>query len=206
MAPTQTKYSFSPGSCAGVLAVLTSSFFLVLYRSEIDVVIASIFFTLCCATDTIKGKIPNLLNAGLIVAGICFNGWHGGIDGILSSLGGLTLGICLLLLFYLMGGVGAGDVKALGAVGALVGPSTLLHVFVYMGFFGGTLAVLHYLYFSDIKSKARKVWVSAQAFILTRDPTAIKSSTNSKGDSLRFPYATAIAFGYYAFLMWGEVL
>jgi len=200
------KYTSAPGFFTGAAAIVASNYFLIQFRGEIDVVVASIYFTLVCATDTLKNKIPNILNAGLILAGVCFNGWQNGLSGVFTSVTGLVLGIGLLLLFYLMGGVGAGDVKALGAVGALVGPTDLLHIFVYMGFFGGGLAILHYLFYSDVKSKLKQAWVSVQASVLTRDPAAIRLSHKSEKTSLRFPYATAIAFGYYAFLVWGEVI
>jgi len=45
-----------------------------------------------------------------------------GSQGILFSLEGLGTGLGLFLLLYVSGGVGAGDVKLMGAVGALVGP------------------------------------------------------------------------------------
>lgn len=176
-------------------------------RDDLSIVAASIYFTLACTIDTFKSKIPNLLNACLLIAGFSISTAALGMHGFLLSLSGLGLGIGLLLLPYIMGGMGAGDVKALGALGALVGPFDLLHVFVYTGLYGGGIALLHYLLHADIKKSIRKGWLSTSALALTwgthsNAPPKIPSDKAS----LRFPYATAIAFGYYSFVCWGGVL
>ncbi|MBW2186737.1 MAG: prepilin peptidase [Deltaproteobacteria bacterium] len=46
-----------------------------------------------------------------------------GFSGFTTSVAGLVTGLLLLIIPYLMGGMGAGDVKALAALGALLGPS-----------------------------------------------------------------------------------
>ena len=176
-------------------------------RDDISIVAASIFFTLACTTDTFKSKIPNLLNACLLVAGITINTTALGMQGFLLSLAGLCLGIGLLLLPYLMGGIGAGDVKALGALGALVGPYNLLNVFVYMGLFGGGLALLHYLYQADIKKTVREGWLSVCVSALNQKAHCmLPKNPGSRKGTLRFPYSAAIALGYYSFVYWGGVL
>jgi prepilin peptidase CpaA len=165
-------------------------------------VIASIYFIFACAFDTIKAKIPNILNAGLAIAGPAFFFHTAGWTGLLTSLAGLVLGLGLLLLPWLMGGMGAGDVKALGALGALLGPRPLLHVFIYMGLIGGIMAILHYLFERNLKEKAAEWLHTIKATVLTNDPNMI---VPSKTETLRFPYAAAIAFGYYTYLSFGGV-
>ena len=112
----------TPSHITGLIAVTISIYFMIALRNDLSIVVASIFFTLACTTDTLKCKIPNLLNASLLVAGIVIFTVKLGVPGFLSSLSGLGLGLALLLLPYIMGGIGAGDVKALGALGALIGP------------------------------------------------------------------------------------
>jgi prepilin peptidase CpaA len=72
-----------------------------------------------------------------------------------------------------------------------------------MAFFGGAMAVLHYLFEHNVKEKASEWLVSVKASVLTMDPSMIKPA---KSESLRFPYAAAIAFGYYTYLTLGGVL
>jgi prepilin peptidase CpaA len=114
----------------------------------------------------------------------------------------MALGLGLLLLPWLMGGMGAGDVKALGALGAVLGPEQVFHVFLYMGLYGGVLAILHYLFARNIKAKAAEWLGSLKATVLTNDPAMI---IPTKTEPLRFPYAAAIAFGYYTYLAYGGV-
>lgn len=201
------KVEITPSHITGLIAVAVSTYFLIMQRDDLSIVAASIYFMLACTTDTFKAKIPNLLNACLLVAGITINTMALGMQGFLFSLAGLGLGIGLLLLPYLMGGLGAGDVKALGALGALIGPYDLLHVFVYMGLFGGGFALLHYLFQADIKKTIREGWLSVCASALTQKAHYIlPQNPGSRKGSLRFPYSAAIALGYYSFVYWGGVL
>lgn len=192
-----------PRLLVGSLAIAVALVFLVTHRADAIVVIASLYFILACASDALRSKIPNLLNAALALAGLILNYVNGGLSGLTYSALGLLLGIGLLFLPWLMGGFGAGDVKALGALGALLGPRPLLHVFVYMAFFGGAMAILHYLCERNVREKAGAWWVSVRATVLLRDPRMIKPAQT---ESLRFPYAAAIAFGYYTYLVYGGVL
>ncbi|MBE9535480.1 MAG: prepilin peptidase [Proteobacteria bacterium] len=197
----------TPSHITGLIAVAISLYFLIVQRDDLSIVAASVYFTLACTTDTFKSKIPNLLNVCLLVAGITLSVMALGMQGFLLSLSGLGLGVGLLLLPYLMGGIGAGDVKALGALGALIGPYDLLHVFVYMGLYGGGLALFHYLFQADIKNALHEGWLSARASVFTKRVQRLSPSNHgSHKGMLRFPYAAAIAFGYYSFVYWGGIL
>ena len=59
-----------------------------------------------------------------------------------------------------MGGTGAGDVKALAALGAVLGSGAVFQVFLYTAVIGGVLAIFHYALNHDLKKKCSK-WFSA---------------------------------------------
>lgn len=89
-------------------------------------------------TDTKTGKIYNWLTFPAIIAGwiLClyFNSWTGLGYSFLATLAGIALYLPLALL----GAYGMGDVKLMGAVGALCGSAFTLNVFLYtsvLGFF-----------------------------------------------------------------------
>lgn len=65
-----------------------------------------------------------------------------GLGGIAFSVEGMLLGIGLLIIFYLKGGMGAGDVKLLGAVGAWMGPIGVFTAFFCIALIGGAYAVI----------------------------------------------------------------
>jgi len=195
-----------PRYLTGLAAISLALFFLTRGSNQgwpdATLALVSIYLILACAIDTLKSKIPNLLNAGLATAGLAMFVYHGGWPGLLTSLLGLALGLGLLLLPWLMGGMGAGDVKALGALGAVLGPDQIFHVFIYMGLYGGLLAILHYVFARNIKIKTVEWLGSFKATILTKDPAMI---IPTKTEPLRFPYAAAITFGYYTYLSYGSV-
>jgi prepilin peptidase CpaA len=71
-----------------------------------------------------------------------------------------------------------------------------------MGLIGGGMAILHYLFERNLKEKSAEWLVSIKAVVITNDPNMI---IPTKTESLRFPYAAAIAFGYYTYLTFGAV-
>jgi len=193
----------TPRYLTGLGAAVLAFFFLVNQRTDPTIVTASIFFILACTTDTLQARIPNVLTVGLAVTGVAINIAIANMPGLLDSLLGLSLGFGLLLLPYMMGGFGAGDVKALAALGALVGPQTILHSFIYMALFGGAMAVLHYIFQTNLKNKIKEFWGGLKAAVLTGD---LRLMRPEKTEPLRFPYAAAIAFGYFSYIHWGGIL
>ena len=78
-------------------------------------------------------RIPNFLTFGGALAGVVFQTTVMGWNGLLQALTGMLLGLALLLLPYILGGMGAGDVKALAALGAWLGPRAIFSVFLLYG-------------------------------------------------------------------------
>lgn len=88
-------------------------------------------------------RIPNQLTVGLALFGLIINLLQGNI---LASIYGLLLGGLLLIIPFALRGIGAGDVKLLAAVGAVLGPQLVLVVFLYGAIVGGGFALLHLYY------------------------------------------------------------
>lgn len=87
-------------------------------------------------------KIPNWLTFGGFFLAVVIHACSSGLAGILSSVLGFLVGLLLLLIPYLLGGMGAGDVKLLGAVGALVGCKSVINIFIYSAVSGLFLSLL----------------------------------------------------------------
>lgn len=78
-----------------------------------------------------------------MVLGFVINGIIGPPDGgLLFSLKGMGLAFGVYMLFYLLHAMGAGDVKLMAAVGALVGPSRWFGVFLVSAIVGGIMALI----------------------------------------------------------------
>lgn len=91
--------------------------------------------------DLARRRMPNWLTFGLMGLGLGMGFIAGGSAGLAVSLQGLLLGGALLFIPFLLGGMGAGDVKLLAAIGALKGPFFVLWAFLYGALAGGVLAV-----------------------------------------------------------------
>src|ERR1700722_13913601 len=79
-------------------------------------------------TDWRSRRIPNWLTVTALLIGIATNSWLHGWAGAKTSLLGAGLGLLLLLPFVLIRSLGAGDWKLVGALGAFLGPQSLLTV------------------------------------------------------------------------------
>ena len=79
---------------------------------------AGIIATVALFTDTRRGRIPNWLTFPALGLGVALHSFVGGGDGLLFAAEGAALGLGLFLVPFLIGGMGAGDVKLLAALGA----------------------------------------------------------------------------------------
>lgn len=97
---------------------------------------------LACVTDLRTRRIPNLLTFGAALAALVFFVVTGGMRGLGLSAAGWVVGLAVFLPFFLLGGMGAGDVKLVAALGAWLGPGKVVWVALYGGIAGGVLAIL----------------------------------------------------------------
>src|SRR3954464_2790904 len=99
----------------------------------------------CAVTDLWKGRIYNSVTYPEIVAGFVVQIALHGAPGVWIALGGFAVGFFPAFVLFALGGMGGGDVKLLGAIGAIAGAvaatETLILAFLVGGFFAlGKLA------------------------------------------------------------------
>lgn len=171
---------------------------------SLPLLFASAFLFLCCATDTFLDEIPNPLNLALILVAILYHGVNAGMGGIATALLGLLLGGALLLIPYLLGGMGAGDVKALAALGALLGPAGIFQTFLYASLIGGFVALLYLIARTGAIQLLHRGMGALLLLLRTGDWKALLPARTAVGE--RFPYAVSFCFGFVAYLTWGDLL
>ena len=86
-------------------------------------------------------RIPNILVAVTVVAGLAVNTIFGGLHGTLSGVEGFALAFIPMFLIHLFGAMGAGDVKLCGAVGAVLGASMVPSTLIVIIMLGAALAI-----------------------------------------------------------------
>jgi prepilin peptidase CpaA len=88
-------------------------------------------------------RIPNWVSVGGAVLGVLLNGFlYRGFPGITFALSGMGLGFGLYFLLYLLHAMGAGDVKLMGAAGALVGWRDWFGIFLLTALIGGIMGLI----------------------------------------------------------------
>ena len=147
-----------------------------------------VLFVSAAVTDLKWKKIFNLQTYTAIICGISLHSLMAGWDGALFSFSGLLVGSALLLVFFLMGGVGAGDVKLLGAIGALKGTTFVLWNMFYTGLIGGAMAIAVII----LKGAGGKIFKNMFQFL--RHPLTAQNEETKK-ENLYIPYGVAISIG-----------
>jgi prepilin peptidase CpaA len=98
----------------------------------------------CAATfdDLRRRHVANSINLAGLAAGLVYHTVHRGFAGLAWSAGGALAGFAVFLIFYVLGGMGAGDVKLSAAFGALLGPSGILLAALLTAPLGAVLAAV----------------------------------------------------------------
>ena len=134
-------------------------------------------------------RIPNRLVAVLALLGIAYSVARApGIPGLSQAGGGLLAGLACWLPFYLMGWLGAGDVKLYAAAGAWLGPARAVEGALVGALFGAVLSLIWMAKSQGMKRAAQTLGMAAATpGMLAPDSSPSKRST--------LPYGVAIAFG-----------
>ncbi|GMU80566.1 MAG: hypothetical protein AMXMBFR47_04370 [Planctomycetota bacterium] len=92
--------------------------------------------------DFAERRVPNWLNAALALAGLGAQFAFGGWNGLGVAMLGLLVGFGVLIVPWMMHGMGAGDVKLMAAIGAWLGPWLTLLSFGAGAIIGGVAAII----------------------------------------------------------------
>ncbi len=171
------------------------------------IIFLSIILIAAAVNDMRFQKIPNLLTYPAMAVALGCHVVMNGLDGLLFSAGGLALGIAVFILPYLMGGMGAGDAKLMGAVGAILGARGVFIAFLFTAIIGGVYAlILVLIKRQDCKCFYIKQGATLKTFIFTRQFIPISGDSNEKNP--RRCYGIAIAMGtlFSVFLELLEIL
>jgi prepilin peptidase CpaA len=139
--------------------------------------------------DVRSRRIPNALTATM--AGIGVGLASTGLSGIslAASMGGFVAGLALMLPGHALGATGAGDVKLMAAVGAIVGFHMAVTAFLFTAIAGGVLAIV-------VALRRRRLSATlAGTGRLIAAPADVRREIRSAAPVSRFAYGPAIAIG-----------
>ena len=145
-------------------------------------------------------RIPNSFTYPSILIGLTYHCCLAGFGGLRFSLFGTLTGIGLLFIPYLIGKMGAGDAKLLGAVGSFIGAKSVFITFLFTAIVGGIYALLIlFLYNKKFKGFFTNFYYSGVNLLVTRQYV----SFNNEEDIRQRPklcYGLAIAAGTGIFI------
>ena len=141
-------------------------------------------------------RIPNRLNITAALLGIVLNAlfFHG--HGVASAF--LGIGVALLVYFplYLLRGMGAGDVKLMMAIGAIVGPSNWFQIFVVTALCGGFFALCLIVFKRRFHDTVLNCYLMLSEMCHLRAPHHSSAQLDvSSSAALRLPHGVSIAVG-----------
>jgi prepilin peptidase CpaA len=147
-------------------------------------------------------RVPNWLTLSGLMLGIALNIFVSGRAGLVTSSAGFGLAVLVYAPLYLLRGIGAGDLKLMAAVGAIVGPGNWLVIFVFSALAGGVAALV----LAAAKKRLRRTFENLW-FVLAR-LSSVKAPHSDRPDlavgspeALHLPHAVVIGCGTIAFLL-----
>ena len=156
------------------------------------------FYIICGAyllaafiTDIRSMKIPNWLTLPVTAIGVAAHFIWGGWQGVLFSLAGFAAGFGMLFLMYVIGAVGAGDVKLFGGIGAWTGFTFGIHVIVYSILYAGLIGLVILLFRRDAAKRVRTMAFNLLSFFKLG---SLKLVSHEK--TLKFPFMLAMLPGF----------
>lgn len=159
---------------------------------------------LAAVIDVRTHRIPNWLTFSSLGLGLVLQFAVHGKAGLLMGGLGVLVGAGLFLLPFILGGLGPGDVKLMGAAGAFLGPKDALWAVLFTGVAGGVLAIAWALLHGQLSRAMGRTGALVAAAIDPRRRSAQGGlpTLERDGNKWSIPYGVAIAFGVALSLWW----
>jgi len=146
--------------------------------------------------DLARRQIANWIPLSALAAGFGWQIGKSGWPGVLTALAGTVVGFAVFLIFYLLGGMGGGDVKLMAGFGALLGAGRLLEAALWTAGVGGIMAV-GVLGWKALRRQIGK-WTGRT---LSGGVDSATLSLEEREREASIPYAPAIALGVWLSLV-----
>jgi len=145
-------------------------------------------------------RVPNWMTYSMILAGLAFNTWTGGTEGLGFGAWGMVVGLLCLMPLYAVGGMGAGDVKLMAGIGAWLGATVTWNAFLVSTVVGGLMALVMVLYRKSWSKHYNNFWMILHEFKAVKNPAELsRIAAERKPQMLLLPYGIPICIGSIAY-------
>jgi prepilin peptidase CpaA len=163
--------------------------------------LVSVVLIVAAVIDGYELRVPNWITFPFILSGWAYSTYAYGLEGLGWSLGGTALGMSILLLFYMIGGMGAGDVKLMGGVGAWIYFTHTWYCILGFAITGAVMAIAMVLVRGKWRHHYQQFWQIAREIMVIRDPEKLAAiAAERKPTMMLLPYGIPIAIatiGYF---------
>jgi len=160
-------------------------------------------------TDLRWRRIPNWLTVSTLAGGVLVNAliaYPAPLEGVWLSAKGFALAFGLNLVMYMLHMTGAGDVKLLAAIGAAVGCSDFVGIFLLSALIGGVLAIVLMLIKGRVRQTLWNVAYMAGELMKWHSPYLTREQLDvGSNKALRLPGAVRICLGVVSFLVMARI-
>jgi prepilin peptidase CpaA len=167
-------------------------------------VIISALLILALVSDLTTYRIKNSITYSFMLVGLIANFVLKGPEGVLFSLQGIMLPVVGLILLYIMRTIGAGDIKLLSAVGAMMGASFILYATVYSFICGGVIASLLILIRRNGIERFKYLLSYMKSCLISMELLQY-ADFKDKQDNGKFHFSIAVASGTVAAFIIGRL-
>lgn len=151
-----------------------------------------ITLVICCITDLKVRKIYNKIIFPILFSVLLLQLILNGFSGLKISLLGFASGIAILIIPFILGGLGAGDVKLLALIGALKGGIFAINTALYMFIIGGAIALIIIIFHKETMNFFKSFVYFLLGLVSGHRYNLVFSTTPF---IQKFPYSIAIAGG-----------
>ena len=139
----------------------------------------------------------------MVLSGLIYTTWVGGLSGMGFGLWGMTVGLLTLLPLYAVGGMGAGDVKMMAAIGAWVHCTITFYAFCVSAIVGAILAVIMVIAAGEGRKHFNQFFFLLNEITTIRNPEALAEIATERKTSMRLlPYGIPLAIGTVSYFAW----
>ncbi len=170
----------------------------------VPVVVVSVFSLVAAMIDLWRFRVHNLLTFPLLISGVIYHTLiaylflpeASVLDGLQWAFAGIGFGFGVLVVPYVMGGMGSADVKLMAAVGAWLGLVLTFCVFLISGLLAGLVAATKILWHQSLTETWEHIRILGYRVVaFFRYFSAEENLENAVDQQRVIPFGAVVALG-----------
>lgn len=154
----------------------------------ITIIMLFIISAVSAYTDLKYGVIKNRVVLVGVLGGLILGFINNGLEGVIKSLFGIVIPFIILFILFAIGGLGAGDIKLICALGSLMGAKFAVNNFILSIGISFIMLLLNSMLDKNTFKKIKEFFFSISNMVLAKKITDFTTKDKKKG----IPFAVSI--------------